>query len=137
MKKIMLGIGLISIIAVGVITLKPKSCGASCAPVIEKVEPQAFQKKIVGNTVVIDIRTSEEYASGHIAGAENIDFYQTEKFVEYMNNLDKSQNYLVYCRSGNRSAQSMEVVKKVGGLNVTELSGGINAWQKAGLPIVK
>lgn len=86
---------------------------------------------------IIDVRTAEEYSAGHIEGAVNQDFYQTASFQEYLQTLDKDKPYMIYCRSGNRSGQTLEMMKEMGFTNIVDLDGGINSWQQAGLKIVK
>ena len=56
---------------------------------------------------VIDVRTPDEVATGHLHGSVNIDI-QGADFASKMNELDKSANYVVYCRSGNRAGQAIE-----------------------------
>lgn len=86
------------------------------------------------SVVVLDVRTPEEFAEGRIAGAENIDFYAND-FAIQLDSLDKEQPYFVYCRSGNRSAQTIETMRSLGFTEVYELEGGILSWLAAGLPI--
>jgi rhodanese-related sulfurtransferase len=119
------------------------SRNSSITPSSQKTEtnfthmaPTDFQKAISsGEYKLIDIRTEEEYAAGHIKDAEQNDFYQTEKFNSYLETLDKNQKYLIYCRSGNRSGQALEIMKQKGFLNASDLAGGISKWTGAGLPI--
>ena len=54
---------------------------------------------------LLDVRTPEEFAAGHLAGAENIDFYAAD-FADQIDALDQGEQYVVYCRSGNRSGQA-------------------------------
>lgn len=113
-------------------------CLAFCEPAESSVNATRFSEKMNGeNTIVIDIRTKEEFESGHIPGAENIDFYQTAQFSAYLDGLDKTKRYLIYCKSGNRSNQAYEIMKEKGFLNVTELQGGILSWQASNLPIAR
>ncbi len=86
--------------------------------------------------VILDIRTPGEYHSGHLQGAIMIDYY-SKSFVEDIGRLDKNKSYLVYCRSGNRSARSMDLLKKLQFQNIYHLTTGINGWNSAGLPLVK
>ncbi|MFW5702759.1 MAG: rhodanese-like domain-containing protein [Candidatus Dojkabacteria bacterium] len=84
------------------------------------------------DTVILDVRTPQEYSSGRIKGSQNIDFYATD-FTERLAELDKSKNYKVYCNSGNRSRTAMGIMQDLGFENVSELAGGIQAWVGAGL----
>lgn len=86
--------------------------------------------------IILDIRTPGEYHSGHIKDAVMIDYY-SKSFMENINRLDRNKTYLVYCRSGNRSARSMDLFKKLQFKKVYHLSSGINSWYAAGLPVAK
>lgn len=85
--------------------------------------------------VVVDLRTSEEIAVGYIEGAGQLDFYDPA-FRSVLEGLDRDVHYLVYCNSGNRSAETLRLMKDLGFTRVTELDGGIQAWNSAGLPTV-
>lgn len=85
--------------------------------------------------VIIDIRTPEEFASGHLEGAELIDFYQPD-FADRVAALDRDTAYVIYCRSGNRSGQARALFDELGFADVVDIGGGIAAWQQAGLPLV-
>lgn len=84
--------------------------------------------------VLLDVRTPEEFTEGKIAGSENIDFYEAA-FAENIAALDRDASYVVYCRSGNRSGQTLHLMQQLGFTDVTDVSGGIVAWQEAGLPV--
>ena len=83
--------------------------------------------------VILDVRTAEEYDDGHIDNAINIDFYAAT-FRDDVNKLAKDKTYLIYCRSGNRSGQALDIMDELAFQKVYNLSGGIGAWNKAGLP---
>lgn len=85
---------------------------------------------------IIDIRTPEEYAEGHLPGAANIDFYSSD-FGQRLSQLDRQKTWLVYCRSGNRSGKSLKKFKKLGFENVLHLRGGYSAWTRAKGPTVQ
>ena len=85
---------------------------------------------------VLDVRTAEEYAEGHIADALNIDFNKPD-FAEQLGKLDKDQTYLVHCRSGGRSGKSLAAFKKLGFKSIIHLDGGMLAWQEAGGEVEK
>src|SRR5688572_29864138 len=86
--------------------------------------------------VVLDIRTPEEYKSGHIAGAVNVDFKQ-KNFAEKVAKLDKEKTYVVHCHGGGRSTKSLETFRKLGFKAIVHLDNGFGSWQKAGLPVEK
>lgn len=76
--------------------------------------------------VVLDVRTPQEYASGHIAGAQNIDYYNRD-FSAQIAQLDTDATYFVYCRSGSRSSSAVAQLKAQGISRVYELRGGIGS----------
>lgn len=78
--------------------------------------------------VLIDVRTAGEFASGSIPGAKNIDLMSAD-FKKVIASLDKSRNYFLFCRSGNRSAQACDIMADQG-FNVYNLKGGIGAWPR-------
>ena len=85
--------------------------------------------------VVLDVRTPEEYAEGHLDGAVLVDFYDAD-FADQLGQLDPEVPYLVYCRSGNRSGQTLTLMEQLGFSSASDIDGGIVAWQDAGLPVV-
>ncbi|MDF1751734.1 MAG: rhodanese-like domain-containing protein [Verrucomicrobiales bacterium] len=86
--------------------------------------------------LVIDVRTPDEFGEGHIEGATMVDFKASD-FESKLSELDRNQTYLVHCRSGGRSAESLPVFEKLGFKHIINLDGGITAWQEAGNPVVK
>ncbi len=84
--------------------------------------------------VVLDVRTPEEFAEGHLEGAVLVDFYDAD-FAEQLAALDTEAPYLVYCRSGNRSGQALDVMEQLGFASAVDVDGGIVAWTDAGLPV--
>ena len=85
--------------------------------------------------VILDVRTPEEFAEGHLDGALMIDFY-LDDFTDRVGDLDPDVPYLVYCRSGNRSGQAVAIMEELGFADVADVDGGIMSWLDAGLPIV-
>jgi len=88
------------------------------------------------NFIILDIRTPGEYQSGHLKDAIIIDYY-SKSFADEIGRLDKEKSYLVYCRSGNRSARSMDLFNKLHFQKIYHLSSGIKSWISEGLPLVK
>jgi rhodanese-related sulfurtransferase len=122
----------------GVWLFRPPDCGTDCRPKFTSLAAAEFQYSLVSHPgTLLDIRTAEEYATGHLTDSQNIDYYQTDKFMAYLDSLNKQQPYYVYCRTGKRSALAIQQMRQKGFTDVTELSGGISAWQSAGLLVVK
>jgi rhodanese-related sulfurtransferase len=78
--------------------------------------------------IIIDVRTEDEYESGKIPGALNIDIYKGQGFVYQVEELDKSKNFYVYCAAGVRSANACGVMQQLGFENVFNLVGGFSNW---------
>ncbi len=83
--------------------------------------------------VIIDVRRPDEYASGHIAGAINIDVNGAD-FSSQISELDPDQQYLVYCHSGNRSAQAAAQMEAAGIADIAD-AGGLADLANAGAPV--
>ena len=83
--------------------------------------------------VVIDVRTPEEFATGHLSNAINIDSTAAD-FRQQLTALDKSKKYAIYCRSGNRSANALEIMRIMSFTSVVDLEGGIVAWERNHFP---
>lgn len=81
-----------------------------------------------GNVQLVDVRTPNEYRSGHISNAVNIDFYQRIVFVEKFNKLDKNKAVYIYCRSGARSRSAAAQLAKMGFTEIYDLKGGYMQW---------
>ena len=90
-----------------------------------------------GNIIVLDVRTPDEFAEGHIEGAQNIDFLDDAKFKAEAAKLDKSKTYLVHCQAGGRSTKSLEPLKALGFEHLIHLDDGFGGWKDANLPIKK
>ncbi|AUS06036.1 rhodanese-like domain-containing protein [Pseudotamlana carrageenivorans] len=80
------------------------------------------------NAVVLDVRTDAEVAEGIIENAIHIDIYKGQEFVDEIEALDKSKNYYVYCRSGNRSGKACQIMEQLGFENAYNLEGGMLEW---------
>jgi phage shock protein E len=81
--------------------------------------------------LLIDVRTPEEFAEGHIAGAVNISL---QTLTERLNEVPRTLPVILYCRSGNRSNQAQQLLEQAGYTNVQDM-GGIIDWQAQGYPI--
>lgn len=87
-------------------------------------------------SVILDVRTSDEFESGHLDNAVNINFYN-EDFKSSLSKLDKSKTYFVYCKSSGRSSKACNMLSEFGFEKIYNLTGGIDAWKAAGLSTVK
>ncbi len=85
--------------------------------------------------MIIDVRTPEEFATGHLEGALNINV-QSPDFAAQVNQLDPEANYYIYCRSGNRSGQAISQMSNMGFSNMTNGGGVAEASSDSGIPIV-
>jgi phage shock protein E len=89
------------------------------------------QIELAENIVILDVRTAAETAEGMIKGAVNIDV-NSAAFNSEIVKLDKEKTYLVYCRSGMRSAKACNIMCEKGFVNLVNLSGGYGAWKGSG-----
>ena len=80
-------------------------------------------------TTIVDVRTEEEVEEGIIPNSINIDIYKGQEFVAQLEKLDKTKNYYVYCRSGNRSGQACAIMKNLGFDKAFNLQGGFMNWE--------
>jgi rhodanese-related sulfurtransferase len=81
------------------------------------------------NAFLLDVRTPDEVEEGYIPNATNIDIYLGQEFVAELEKLDKTKNYYVYCRSGQRSGQACAIMNKLGFENAFNLEGGFMNWE--------
>ena len=81
------------------------------------------------NAFILDVRTEDEMAEGYIPNANHIDIYLGQGFLDELQKLDKSKNYYVYCRSGNRSGQACAIMNSIGIENTLNLEGGFMNWE--------
>ena len=91
-------------------------------------EAWASQLKEDTQSVVLDVRTLDEVSEGVIPGAIHLDIFMGQGFLDGLEKLDKSKNYFVYCRSGNRSGQACVIMQSVGFETAHNLVGGFMEW---------
>lgn len=92
-------------------------------------EQWSNQQSADKKSIILDVRTSEEFEAGYIPEAKQLDIRNPETFVQGLESLDKSAIYYVYCRSGARSAQACQVMSQMGFENTFNLLGGILDWK--------
>ena len=111
-----------------ILLLLPLGCFSS--PLYKTISiDEAYEIFTAKKAVFIDVRTAQEFDAGHIPGAVLIDV-NSDSFDEMIKMLDKNAVYVVYCRSGIRSARASERINSFGIKNVYNVSGGFNAWQE-------
>lgn len=111
------------------------SCTAQ-SPGVENSSATAFKTQIQsGDKLLLDVRTPDEYASGHVPGAQNIDWYEAgfQKSIEAIA-PDKTRPVYLYCKSGGRSGQAAAALSKMGYTKIINMDGGIDAWTSQGFP---
>lgn len=123
MEKIAIPVLLVlALVLTGVTNLTPKTTGYRQVTAEEAVNIMQTEE----NYVILDVRTAQEFASGHIPGAALLP-NETIGTEDIPLLPDKDQLILVYCRSGNRSKQAAEKLAQLGYTNIVEF-GGINSW---------
>ncbi len=85
------------------------------------------------NVVILDVRTPDEISKGVIPGAVFLDYFQKD-FEKQVSKLDPNKTYYVYCASGARSGETMQIMKKNGFKEAYNLKGGFGSWKKANYP---
>lgn len=104
---------------------------------IEDVNAKRFKELVdEGKGIVLDVRTSEEVAKGHINNASTIDYYDPE-FVQKINLIAKDKEIYVYCQSGGRSSEAAKILQENGFHKIYNLENGIKGWEKEGYPLIK
>ncbi|MFM1913226.1 MAG: Hydroxyacylglutathione hydrolase [Bacteroidota bacterium] len=116
-------------------TMAMSSCSQS-GEGIANLNPKEFQESLIkdDNVFILDVRTPEEFAGGHLEGATNINI-NSSNFDSEIENIDKERNVYVYCLSGGRSTQAANALKEKGFKHVINMNGGILAWSNSGLPV--
>ncbi len=83
---------------------------------------------------VVDVRTSKEYAQGHIPGAINIDFYASD-FIDKMKAFHNDESIVIHCAVGGRSGKASKMLEKQGFKKVYDYNGGFKDWKLKGFEI--
>lgn len=118
-------------VAVGLFYILQKQNSAN------KMDPQTVKQKVEeGSGIIIDVRTSLEYAGGHLTKAKHNFDVMSGEFKEKLAGLDKDETYYLYCRSGNRSGKATSIMKQKGFENVYNI-GAYQTLVNAGLESTK
>lgn len=120
------------LLALGLGALAAGVAGAASAA--DVTPAQAARLLAQKGVVALDVRTPAEFAAGRLAGAVNVD-YRAADFAKAVAGLDPDTHYVLYCRTGRRSAGALAVLKRAGIEKVDHLATGIRGWRAAGLPL--
>ncbi len=109
--------------------------------IIENITPEEAyiliqENKDNSNFVILDVRTPEEFLGEYMENAVNLDYY-SDTFRNDLDKLDKNKTYLIYCRSGRRSENALNIMKEIDFREVYNMLGGIIKWKSEGLPTTK
>lgn len=106
---------------------------AGAAKVQTTITPAEYQARFGTGVhhILIDVRTPEEFASGHIPGAVNISI---DQLPQRLSEIPQDKPVVLYCRSGNRSNQAAQILARAGYSQIYDL-GGIITWAQQGYPI--
>lgn len=109
--------------------------------IIESITPEEAyiliqENKDNPNFVILDVRTPEEFLGEYIENAVNLDYY-SDTFRNDLDKLDKNRTYLIYCKSGRRSENALNIMKEQDFREVYNMLGGIIEWKSKGLPTTK
>ncbi|MGP1447420.1 MAG: rhodanese-like domain-containing protein [Candidatus Limimorpha sp.] len=102
------------------------------------LSPKEFAEAIKTDSTatILDVRQLPEFEMGHLEGAALLNVLDTMTFEAGLKTLDKEKTYYIYCRTGGRSHNAALKMQEQG-FKIMELKGGITAWEKAGMTIVK
>jgi rhodanese-related sulfurtransferase len=89
-----------------------------------------------GKTTIVDVRTADEFAKGHLRDAKNIPLADLTARIGELEK-SKARSVVVVCQSGVRADKAVRQLAKAGYEDVVSLDGGLSAWQAAGLPVAK
>ena len=92
------------------------------------------QKKGANGFVILDVRTTAEFETGHIHNAILLDYYSKDFFSD-LDRLDRTKTYLIYCRSGTRSGKTLRLLEEMGFRQVYNMAQGIIGWRKNEFPV--
>ena len=118
------------ILFTAIVLLIPRSLKAQNEVITKEISMKQFDKMIKTNPgTIVDVRTKGEVSKGAIPGSVNIDFFDDE-FESKISKLDKSKPVYVYCASGGRSGESVEIFTKTGFKEIYDLSEGYGTYSK-------
>ena len=107
------------------------SCELLSSPVTNIISESDFIELKDSEYILIDVRTQDEFDSGHINSAINLDFY-SNTFKNDILSLPKNETIVLYCRTNNRSSKTATILQENGYRDILVIKGGITEWVKNG-----
>lgn len=127
----------IKVLSLVLLLIGVTSCLKNQVEVVQVLDVSKYEKKMTQPDVqIVDVRTPEEFAEGHLENAINIDI-TADDFDSKIAALDKEKPVMVYCKAGGRSAKASSRLNELGFKNISDLEGGIINWNSENKPIVK
>ena len=112
------------------------ACADDTSEVAVSIRPQEILESPHTDLRILDVRTQEEYASGHVPGALHIPHDEVATRLEEVG-ADRDRTLVVYCERGGRAMQAEEALRAAGYTDVRHLEGDMRGWREAGLPVVR
>ncbi len=133
--RVQIAIVWVTLLALSLVASAPLLAGSQSIDVTvqqarELMQQRAGQKDFV----ILDVRTPEEFAEGHLSGAVNVNLLAPD-FAARLGALNRGKTYLVYCRTGHRSTQAVQAMLRLRFRSVYNLVEGIVGWQNRGFPL--
>lgn len=127
----------IKVLSLVLLLIGVTSCLKNQVEGVQVLDVSKYEKKMAQPDVqLVDVRTPEEFAEGHLENAINIDI-TADDFDTKITALDKEKPVMVYCKAGGRSAKASSRLNELGFKNISDLEGGIINWNSENKPIVK
>lgn len=130
-------VGLALVTGCGGAASSPSAPAGDAKPAaVAKLTAAELLKKVKAGEklLIVDVRTEEEYAAGHVDGAKLITL---QSLPDGAKGLSKKDEIILICRSGNRSTQAAQLLVAAGFTNLVNITDGMTGWEKAGGPVVK
>lgn len=118
------------VVLLGVTACEGRAQSNASGGEVKVLSVEAYKAKLSDASVqLIDVRTPQEFAQGHIAGAKNINVLDPKFANEAAQILSKDKPVALYCRTGNRSQRAVSILRDLGYKTIYDLKGGYLAWQ--------
>lgn len=125
-----IGTAIAMVLMVNMASCQSSNTGKNANTAVQTVSVTDFATKLTSATdaQLVDVRTPEEYAEGHLKNALNINFNSGD-FAQQISKLDKKKAVYVYCRSGGRSGSAVRQMQEMGFTEIYNMDGGILSWK--------